>query len=131
MNRGLNTAVCQDLVLNKWSWLGSLGRLPRSKKNEKLENFISELQRLTIHHERGQEGDDYYRLGGSDTKEDDDDEHKAKGSSAKNQEAKAKEDDSDTKEEDYNEQKAKGSSAKKQEAKAKEGDSHNEQNGDK
>jgi H+-transporting ATPase len=64
--------------------------MPRSKKNEKLENFIAELQRLTIHHERGQAGDDYYRLGGSETQKDDDSEHKSKGTSAKDKESKAK-----------------------------------------
>ncbi|KAJ6620759.1 putative hydrogen-exporting ATPase [Mycena sp. CBHHK59/15] len=83
-------------ILNKWSWLGNLGRLPRSKKNEKLENFITELQRLTIHHERGQTGDDYYRIGGSETKEDDDSEHKTKGSRAKSKEGRAKEGDGDS-----------------------------------
>ncbi|KAJ6607066.1 hypothetical protein B0H10DRAFT_2228273 [Mycena sp. CBHHK59/15] len=83
-------------ILNKWRWLGNLGRLPRSKKNEKLENFITELQRLTIHHERGQTGDDYYRIGGSETKEDDDSEHKTKGSRAKSKEGRAKEGDGDS-----------------------------------
>ncbi|KAJ7790069.1 plasma-membrane proton-e [Mycena olivaceomarginata] len=73
-------------VLNKWNWLGYIGRMPRSKKNEKLENFIADLQRLTIHHERGQAGDDYYRLGGSETQKDDDSEHKSKGTSAKDKE---------------------------------------------
>ncbi|KAJ7101648.1 plasma-membrane proton-e [Mycena epipterygia] len=77
-------------ILNKWNWLGSLGRITRSKKNEKLENFLAELQRLTIHHERGEAGDDYYRLGGSETKKDDDSEHKSKGASAKNKEGNAK-----------------------------------------
>jgi H+-transporting ATPase len=81
--------------LNKWDWLGHLGRIPRSKKNEKLENFITELQRLTIHHERGQAGDDYYRLGGSETKKDDESEHKSKGTSAKNKEGKAKDGEND------------------------------------
>ncbi|KAJ7223598.1 hypothetical protein GGX14DRAFT_694453 [Mycena pura] len=82
-----------DFILNKWDWLGRLGRMPRSNKNEKLENFITELQRLTIHHERGQAGDDYYRFGGSETKKDGDDEdseHKSKGKSARRKEGKAK-----------------------------------------
>lgn len=85
--------VHPDFVLNKWDWLAHIGRLPRSKKNEKLENFIAELQRLTIHHERGETGDDYYRFGGSETQKEDDSEHKSKGSSAKNKEGKAKKDD--------------------------------------
>ncbi|KAF7378377.1 Plasma membrane ATPase [Mycena sanguinolenta] len=81
-------------VLNKWSWLGRLGRLPRSKKNEKLENFLAELQRLTIHHERGHEGDDYYRIGASETQKEseEDSEHKSKDTKAKKKEGKAKED---------------------------------------
>ncbi|KAJ7743738.1 plasma-membrane proton-e [Mycena maculata] len=78
------------LILNKWDWLGQLGRMPRSKKDEKLENFLAELQRLTIHHERGQTGDDYYRIGGSETQKDEDGEHKSKGSNTKNKEGKAK-----------------------------------------
>ncbi|KAJ6573491.1 plasma-membrane proton-e [Mycena vulgaris] len=82
-------------ILNKWEWLGHIGRLPRSKKNEKLENFLTELQRLTIHHERGQAGDDYYRLGGSETKKDDESEHKSKGTSAKNKAGKAKDGEND------------------------------------
>jgi len=80
-------------ILNKWDWLGRLGRIPRSKKNARLEDFITELQRLTIHHERGQAGDDYYRFGGSETKKEDDgsdSEHKSKGKSAKRKEGKAK-----------------------------------------
>jgi len=81
-------------VLNKWSWLGRLGRLPRSKKNAKLENFLAELQRLTIHHERGLEGDDYYRIGASETQKEseEDNEHKSKGANAKKKEGKAKKD---------------------------------------
>ncbi|KAJ6552727.1 hypothetical protein B0H19DRAFT_1154803 [Mycena capillaripes] len=80
-------------VMNKWNWLAHIGRMPRSKKNEKLENFIAELQRLTIHHERGETGDDYYRFGGSETQKEDDNEHKSKGSNAKSKEGKAKQDD--------------------------------------
>ncbi|KAF8179372.1 hypothetical protein K438DRAFT_1680609 [Mycena galopus ATCC 62051] len=82
-------------VLNKWSWLGHLGRMPRSKKDAKLENFLAELQRLTIHHERGQQGDDYYRLGGSETKQEEATEHKSKGTSAENKAGKAKKDEND------------------------------------
>ncbi|KAK7007828.1 plasma membrane ATPase [Favolaschia claudopus] len=77
-------------VLNKWDWLGHLGRLPRSKKNERLENFIAELQRLTIHHERTQAGEDYYRLGGSETQKEEETEHEAKGTKAKKEEDEAK-----------------------------------------
>ncbi|KAJ6458189.1 hypothetical protein C8R45DRAFT_1110101 [Mycena sanguinolenta] len=78
-------------VMNKWSWLGRLGRL---KKNEKLENFLAELQRLTIHHQSGLEGDDYYRIGVSETQKEseEDNEHKSKGASAKKKEGKAKND---------------------------------------
>lgn len=40
-----------DLVLNKITWLDNIGRSKRSTKNEKLENFLTDLQRLTIVHE--------------------------------------------------------------------------------
>ncbi|GAA5999350.1 plasma-membrane proton-efflux P-type ATPase [Rhodotorula paludigena] len=39
-------------LLNKIPWLDNLGRKTRSKKNPVLENFLTELQRLTIVHER-------------------------------------------------------------------------------
>jgi H+-transporting ATPase len=50
-----------DLILNQLSWLDNLGRKTRSNKNEKLENFLTELQRLTIVHESDQNGS-YYRF---------------------------------------------------------------------
>ena len=36
--------------------------LQRSKKNARLENFITEMQRLTLVHERDSHGEDVYRL---------------------------------------------------------------------
>ena len=50
-----------DLVLNKISFLDSIGRTTRSKRNEKLENFLTDLQRLTIVHETDH-GGSYYRF---------------------------------------------------------------------
>ncbi|KAL7422606.1 hypothetical protein Q5752_003254 [Cryptotrichosporon argae] len=38
-------------ILSKISWLDNIGRTTRSRKNEKLENFLTDLQRLTIVHE--------------------------------------------------------------------------------
>lgn len=43
--------LTSDLVLNRIAWLDNIGRSNRSHKNEKLENFLTELQRLTIVHE--------------------------------------------------------------------------------
>lgn len=53
-----------DLILNKISWLDNLGRVSRHKKNTKYENFLTELQRLTLVHEGHAEngGGEYYRL---------------------------------------------------------------------
>ncbi|WWC93239.1 plasma-membrane proton-efflux P-type ATPase [Kwoniella sp. B9012] len=54
------------LILNKISWLDHIGRVSRSKRNEKLENFLTDLQRLTIVHESDHNGS-YFRFasGGS------------------------------------------------------------------
>ncbi|KAK8854504.1 plasma-membrane proton-efflux P-type ATPase [Kwoniella newhampshirensis] len=49
------------LILNKIRWLDNIGRKTRSKKNEKLENFLTDLQRLTIVHETDHTGS-YYRF---------------------------------------------------------------------
>ena len=48
-------------MLNKISALDRIGRSSRSNKNEKLENFITDLQRLTIVHETDH-GGSYYRF---------------------------------------------------------------------
>ena len=42
-------------------WLDNVGRRNRSKKNVKLENFITEMQRLTLVHERSG-GEDLFRF---------------------------------------------------------------------
>ncbi|WVW85256.1 plasma-membrane proton-efflux P-type ATPase [Kwoniella bestiolae CBS 10118] len=54
------------LILNKITWLDHIGRVSRSKRNEKLENFLTDLQRLTIVHESDHNGS-YFRFasGGS------------------------------------------------------------------
>ncbi|WVR09316.1 plasma-membrane proton-efflux P-type ATPase [Kwoniella sp. DSM 27419] len=49
------------LILNKITWLDNIGRVTRSKKNEKLENFLTDLQRLTIVHESDHNGS-YFRF---------------------------------------------------------------------
>ena len=48
-------------MLNKVTFLDQIGRSSRSNKNEKLENFITDLQRLTIVHETDH-GGSYYRF---------------------------------------------------------------------
>ena len=50
-----------DLVLNNIVWLDNIGRAKRSNKNERLENFLTDLQRLTIVHETDH-GGSYYRF---------------------------------------------------------------------
>jgi len=55
-------------LLTRMTWLDNIGRRTRSKKNEKLENFLSELQRLTLVHERNEERGDLYHF--SSSKED-------------------------------------------------------------
>jgi H+-transporting ATPase len=51
-----------DIVLNKITWLDNIGRHTRSSKNEKLENFLTDLQRLTIVHESDGNGSSFYRF---------------------------------------------------------------------
>lgn len=48
--------------MNKVSWLDNLGRATRSNKNEKLENFLTDLQRLTIVHEADPDGGSHFRF---------------------------------------------------------------------
>ncbi|KAK4685145.1 H+-transporting ATPase, partial [Tremellales sp. Uapishka_1] len=84
------------LLLNKMSWLDNIGRTTRSKRNEKLENFLTDLQRLTIVHETDQSnGGSYYRFAqGTATPgnagEEKDPKGQAKDSKTKNQEGDAK-----------------------------------------
>ena len=66
-------------ILSKITWLDNLGRATRSRKNEKLENFLTDLQRLTIVHESsGDGGGGFYRFasGAATSKEEDTDEKK-------------------------------------------------------
>ncbi|EGO25552.1 hypothetical protein SERLADRAFT_355758 [Serpula lacrymans var. lacrymans S7.9] len=53
------------MILNGFSWLDRIGRPSRSRKNEKLENFMLELQRMTLVHERD---DDSYHFAAVSTK---------------------------------------------------------------
>ncbi|RSH85711.1 hypothetical protein EHS25_003852 [Saitozyma podzolica] len=55
------------LILNKIRWLDNIGRTTRSHKNEKLENFLTDLQRLTIVHETDHTGSYYRFASGSQT----------------------------------------------------------------
>ncbi|GAA5913171.1 hypothetical protein JCM6882_005807 [Rhodosporidiobolus microsporus] len=45
-------------LLNKIPWLNNLGRKQRSKKNKVMEDFLTELQRLTIVHEKNLDNPD-------------------------------------------------------------------------
>ena len=49
-------------MLNKIRWLDNIGRHTRSSRNEKLENFLTDLQRLTIVHESDGNGASFYRF---------------------------------------------------------------------
>ncbi|KIR28159.1 plasma-membrane proton-efflux P-type ATPase [Cryptococcus deuterogattii 99/473] len=100
------------LMLNSIRWLDSIGRKSRSKKNEKLENFLTDLQRLTIVHETDHNGS-YYRF--ASTKKDED------GDNGKNDDKKGEAKSVDTKKQE--------SSAKKGEDEKKKGDDE-KKNGD-
>lgn len=61
--------------------MDNIGRKTRSKKNEKLENFLTDLQRLTIVHETDHNGS-YYRFAPESAKQGantDTNDHKPKG----------------------------------------------------
>lgn len=47
-------------TLSRWSWLDKLGRRSVGQKNEMLEDFFTNLQRLTIVHEKDADGGDLY-----------------------------------------------------------------------
>ncbi|WVQ74168.1 plasma-membrane proton-efflux P-type ATPase [Cryptococcus sp. DSM 104548] len=100
------------LILNSFRWLDNIGRAKRSKKNEKLENFLTDLQRLTIVHESDHTGS-YYRFASGAKKDDEDgsggggekdkkDQPKSGGAKAKEGEAKKGEDEKQGKGEKVN-----------------------------
>ncbi|KAJ1033052.1 hypothetical protein NDA16_000331 [Ustilago loliicola] len=47
-------------VFNRWEWLNNLGRRTRSQKNPLLEDFFVNLQRLTIVHEKNDDGEELW-----------------------------------------------------------------------
>lgn len=47
-------------VMSRWSWLDKIGRRKVGVKNELLEDFFTNLQRLTIVHEKDADGGDLY-----------------------------------------------------------------------
>lgn len=61
-----------DLVLSKIKWLDDIGRQSRSTKNEKLENFLTDLQRLTLVHETDKDGQSQYRFMNGSSKDGED-----------------------------------------------------------
>ncbi|KAF8330585.1 plasma-membrane proton-e [Cantharellus anzutake] len=68
------------ILLNKISWLDRLGRKNRSKRNHKWENFLTEMQRLTLVHEVGSDGaGEYFRFAsGAPSKPGEEESQKAK-----------------------------------------------------
>ncbi|BGP46266.1 hypothetical protein JCM10450v2_002108 [Rhodotorula kratochvilovae] len=83
-------------LLNKISWLDNLGRKTKGTKDVKLENFLTELQRLTIVHEKASDdlsAPSVYKITRGDVADDDDEgaERKgAKGEEKKGEKAGAK-----------------------------------------
>lgn len=61
-------------MLNQLTFLDNLGRKQRSKKNAKLEDFLTELQRLTVVHEQDATGtgSSHYRITMADPSAEDD-----------------------------------------------------------
>lgn len=57
-----NISVCLDYLLSKIRWLDNIGRRNRSHKNTKLENLLTEMQRLTLVHEHDSNGESHYRI---------------------------------------------------------------------
>jgi len=78
------------IMLNKIRWLDNIGRRNRSTKNKRLEDFLSELQRLTLVHENDESGD-HYRFAASKEKQDEGEQSgKAKGGKAQDNDNKKK-----------------------------------------
>ncbi|KZT71324.1 plasma-membrane proton-e [Daedalea quercina L-15889] len=69
-------------VLSRMRWLDNIGRRNRSRKNVKLENFITEMQRLTLVHERDAQGESYYRLSSGSSPEEKKNSEKPKATKA-------------------------------------------------
>lgn len=83
-------------MLNKLPFLDDIGKATRSKRNTKLENFLTEMQRMTLVHEQGIDGGEYYRFapGASKSPGDNGDEpHKAKGAETQQAKSQAKKSD--------------------------------------
>lgn len=53
-----------DWLMCQITWLDNIGKAHKPSKNVQLENFLTELKRLTITHEQGAaEGNDIYKIG--------------------------------------------------------------------
>ncbi len=46
-----------DYLMSRFQWLDRIGRETRSHKDEKLENFLTQVQRLTLTHENAENGE--------------------------------------------------------------------------
>ncbi|EJD43232.1 plasma-membrane proton-e [Auricularia subglabra TFB-10046 SS5] len=81
-------------ILNKITWLDNLGKARRGHKREEYENFVTNLRRLTIIHERMENQEsagsrDVYRFGeGDDSKGDDVEKEKPSKPDTKNKDKK-------------------------------------------
>jgi H+-transporting ATPase len=49
-------------VLNQWKWLNDLGRSKRGKIERRVEDFISELQRVSIVHAKDDNGQEIFKI---------------------------------------------------------------------
>jgi H+-transporting ATPase len=49
-------------VLNQWKWLNDLGRSKRGKIDRRVEDFISELQRVSIVHAKDDNGQEIFKI---------------------------------------------------------------------
>lgn len=70
-------------MLNKIRWLDNIGRHTRSSRNEKLENFLTDLQRLTIVHESDGNGASFYRFADGTRSRDEREENEQAGGKGK------------------------------------------------
>jgi len=66
------------VLLSKIKWLNNIGRRIRSSKNAQLEDFLTEMRRMTLVHERDSQGDELYRFTSSSNAEPDGNSNKPK-----------------------------------------------------
>ncbi|ETW74592.1 P-type ATPase [Heterobasidion irregulare TC 32-1] len=111
------------LLLNKIKWLDNIGRRNRSSKNSKLENFLTEMRRMTLIHERDSHGEDFYRFGAASSEHED----TSKTSKAKDQGSHDNAANGKTNDKGKQDQKQEPSNGKKQQQEKRESDNGKEQ----